>query len=165
MGVAARTTTALYCACAAVLVASRPTAPRARAHGPTPLAARSLNLEGGARGEADRDAVETENRERLSVSGVTERFFRRLPAPPAARAGQHADGLHNNARGRGARARGPTIAYLEIDHRGRGFAHCLSAKSPIFSDAGLFAKPLHAAVIRQEKPKTGQLVSGLSTVV
>mmetsp|Transcript_6500 Transcript_6500/g.16496 ORF Transcript_6500/g.16496 Transcript_6500/m.16496 type:complete len:950 (-) Transcript_6500:84-2933(-) len=64
MGAAARTTTALYCACAAVLCAGRPTAPRARAHGPTPLAARSLNLEGGAR-EADRDAVETENRERL----------------------------------------------------------------------------------------------------
>ena len=83
---AARTTTALYCACAAVLVASRPTVPRARAHGPTPLAARSLNLEGGARGEADRDAVETENRERLSVSGVTEHFFAGTPPrPPRAR--------------------------------------------------------------------------------
>ena len=65
MGAAARTTTALYCACAALMAAARPTAPRARAHGPTPLAARSLNLEGGARGEADRDAVDTENRERL----------------------------------------------------------------------------------------------------
>ena len=86
MGAAARTTTALYCACAAVMCAARPTAPRARAHGPTPLAARSLNLEGGARGEADRDAVETENRERLSVSGVTEHFFAatspRLPRAP-----------------------------------------------------------------------------------
>ena len=89
MGVAARTTTALYCACAAVLVASRPTVPRARAHGPTPLAARSLNLEGGARGEADRDAVETENRERLSVSSVKNdrTLLRRRPTPPAARAG------------------------------------------------------------------------------
>ena len=79
MGAAARTTTALYCACAAMMVGARPTAPRARAHGrPTPLAARSLNIEGGAR-EADRDAVETENRERLSVSGVTERFFAGTP--------------------------------------------------------------------------------------
>ena len=82
MGAAARTTTALYCACAALMAAARPTAPRARAHGPTPLAARSLNLEGGARGEADRDAVETENRERLSVSGVAEHFFAATPPRP-----------------------------------------------------------------------------------
>ena len=99
MGAAARTTTALYCACAALMAAARPTAPRARAHGPTPLAARSLNLEGGARGEADRDAVETENRERLSVSGVTERFFRRLLAPPPRARLVVADGLHGDARG------------------------------------------------------------------
>jgi len=53
---------------ASVAVAA-PRTPRARVARPTPLAARSLTIDGGAR-EADRDAVETENRERLSVSGV-----------------------------------------------------------------------------------------------
>jgi GTPase SAR1 family protein len=48
----------------AVVACAAPRTPRARVARPTPLAARSLNIEGGAR-EADRDAVETENRERL----------------------------------------------------------------------------------------------------
>ena len=51
------------------VTAAVPRTPRARVARPTPLAARSLHIEGGAR-EADRDAVETENRERLSVGGV-----------------------------------------------------------------------------------------------
>ena len=46
------------------VTAAVPRTPRARVARPTPLAARSLHIEGGAR-EADRDAVETENRERL----------------------------------------------------------------------------------------------------
>lgn len=47
----------------ATVCLAAPRAPRAHA-GPTPLAARTLQIEGGAR-EADRDAQETENRERL----------------------------------------------------------------------------------------------------
>jgi hypothetical protein len=50
----------------ATVCLAAPCAPRAHA-GPTPLAARTLQIEGGAR-EADRDAQETENRERLSAA-------------------------------------------------------------------------------------------------
>ena len=83
MGAAARTMLALYCANAAV---GRLAATPARA-GPTPLAARALTVEGGAR-EATHDAVETENRERLRAAGVTSQntLLRRRPAPHAARA-------------------------------------------------------------------------------
>ena len=83
MGAAARTMLALYCANAAV---GRLAATPARA-GPTPLAARALTVEGGAR-EATNDAVETENRERLCAAGVMSQntLLRRHPAPPAARA-------------------------------------------------------------------------------
>ena len=76
MGAAARTTACLWLAAAAV---GRLAATPARA-GPTPLAARALTVEGGAR-EATHDAVETENRERLRAAGVTSQntLLRRPP--------------------------------------------------------------------------------------
>ena len=63
MGAAARTTTALYCACAAAW--SLAAHARARGRAADAACRARLNVEGGAR-EADRDAVDTENRERLS---------------------------------------------------------------------------------------------------
>ena len=69
------------------VTAAVPRTPRARVARPTPLAARSLTIDGGAR-EADRDAVETENRERLLAPGVTSRttfFAVTPPRPPRAR--------------------------------------------------------------------------------
>ena len=143
MGAAARTMLALYCANAAV---GRLAATPARA-GPTPLAARALTVEGGAR-EATHDAVETENRERLRAAGVTSQntLLRRRPAPPAARAAHRTEGLHNNARGRGARARGPR-RHVRRRTAKTGAQHRYEAYNSLHSLANAYRKPIEVPAV------------------
>ena len=129
-------------ACLFAVTAAVPRTPRARVARPTPLAARSLTIDGGAR-EADRDAVDTENRERLSVSGVTERFSSPPPRPARRARAHRTEGLHNNARGRGARARGPRRNAKTRTHR----KHRYEPYNSLHSLANAYRKPFEVPAV------------------